>query len=275
VISTRHGSLAWRREDAPMREPAGDIVSGHSKWAQIKRQKGAADVKRGQAFTKLGREISVAVREGGPSPDANPRLRLAIERARAANMPVDTIDRAIKRAAGGGEGVELEQLSYEGYGPGGAAILVEVLTDNRNRAVAEVRSVFTRGGGSLGEAGCVAWMFDQRGVITVDTAGRDPDEVELLAIDAGADDIHDEDGVVEVYSLPGELETIRAALADAGVNVVGAELAMVPKTSLALAANETASTLRLMERLEDLDDVQKVYTNVEISEEAVAEYAAR
>jgi YebC/PmpR family DNA-binding regulatory protein len=189
-------------------------------------------------------------------------------------MPVDTIDRAIKRAAGGGEGVELEQLNYEGYGPGGAAILVEVLTDNRNRAVAEVRSVFTRGGGSLGEAGCVAWMFDQRGVISVDTEGRDPDEVELLAIDAGAEDIRDEDGAIEVYCLPGDLETVRTALTNAGVNVVGAEIAMVPKTSLTLAANETASTLRLMERLEDLDDVQKVYTNVEISEEAVAEFAA-
>jgi YebC/PmpR family DNA-binding regulatory protein len=270
----RHREIASRWIGAPVLERAGDTVSGHSKWAQIKRQKGVADVKRGQAFTKLGREISVAVREGGPSPDANPRLRLAIERARAANMPVDTIDRAIKRAAGGGEGVELDQLSYEGYGPGGAAILVDVLTDNRNRAVAEVRSVFTRGGGSLGEAGCVAWMFDQRGVISVDTAGRDPDEVELLAIDAGADDIHEEDGTIEVYCLPGDLESVRAALAEAGVNLIATELAMVPKTSLTLAANETASTLRLMERLEDLDDVQKVYTNVEISEEAIAEYAS-
>ncbi len=250
-------------------------MSGHSKWAQIKRQKGVADVKRGQAFTKLGREISVAVREGGPSPDANPRLRLAVERARAANMPIDTIERAIKRAAGGGEEAQLEQLTYEGYGPGGAAILVEVLTDNRNRAVAEVRSVFTRGGGSLGEAGCVAWMFDQRGVITVDVQGKDLDEAELVAIDAGAEDVNVEDGMLEVYCSPAELETVRANLIDAGLNVVGAELAMVAKAPITLEANETASTLRLMERLEDLDDVQKVYTNVEISEEAVAEYAAR
>ncbi len=250
-------------------------MSGHSKWAQIKRQKGVADVRRGQAFTKLGREISVAVREGGPSPDANPRLRLAVERARAANMPIDTIERAIKRAAGGGEEAQLEQLTYEGYGPGGAAILVEVLTDNRNRAVAEVRSVFTRGGGSLGEAGCVAWMFDQRGVVTVETQGKDPDEAELLAIDAGAEDVHIDDGVLEVYTLPADLESVRTNLMNAGLNVVGTELAMVAKTPITLDANETASTLRLMERLEDLDDVQKVYTNVEISEEAVAEYAAR
>jgi len=250
-------------------------VSGHSKWAQIKRSKGVTDVKRGQAFTKLGREISVAVREGGPSPDANARLRLAIERARAANMAIDTIERAIKRAAGGGEEAQLDQLSYEGYGPGGAAIIVEVLTDNRNRAVAEVRSVFTRGGGSLGEAGCVAWMFDQRGVVTVELDGKDTDEAELLAIDAGAEDVTVEDGVMEVYSLPSDLDVVRTSLVDAGLNVVGAELSMVPKTPLTLEANETVSTLRLMERLEDLDDVQKVYTNVEISEEAVAEYATR
>lgn len=250
-------------------------MSGHSKWAQIKRQKGAADIKRGQIFTKLGREISVAVREGGPNPDTNPRLRLAIERARAANMPLDTIDRAIKRAAGGGEGANLERLTYEGYGPGGAAILVEVLTDNRNRTVAEVRSVFTRYGGSLGEAGCVAWMFDQRGVLTIDTAGRDPEEIELLAIDAGAEDFDTADGIVEVYCAPSDLEKVRQALTDAGLQVVSAELAMVPKTSLTLPAKDAAATLRLMERLEELDDVQKVYTNLEISEEAVAEYAAR
>jgi YebC/PmpR family DNA-binding regulatory protein len=190
-------------------------------------------------------------------------------------MPIDTIDRAIKRAAGGGEGAELEQLTYEGYGPGGAAILVNVLTDNRNRAVAEVRSVFTRGGGNLGEAGCVAWMFDPRGVVTIDTEGKDQDEIELLAIDAGADDIHADDGVVEVYCLPADLEQVRSAISEAGLNIVGAELAMISKTSLTLELNEAASTLRLMERLEDLDDVQKVYTNVEISEEAIAEYAGR
>lgn len=250
-------------------------MSGHSKWAQIKRQKGVADAKRGQVFTKLGREIAVAAREAGPNPDMNPRLRLALDRARAANMPLDTIDRALKRAAGGGEGVSLDQVTYEGYGPGGAALLVEVLTDNRNRAVAEVRNAFTRGGGSLGEAGCVAWLFDQRGVLTVETDGSDPEEIELQAIDAGAEDVRADGDVVEVYTTPAELEAVRTALIDAGAKIAAAELAMVPKTSIELTPKDAASNLRLMERLEDLDDVQKVSTNLEISEAALAEYAER
>jgi len=250
-------------------------VSGHSKWAQIKRQKGVTDVKRGQAFTKLGREISVAVREGGPNADANPRLRLAVDRARAANMPIDTIDRAIKRAAGGPDGASLDEITYEGYGPGGAALLVEVLTDNRNRAVAEVRSVFTRAGGSLGEAGCVAWMFDQFGVLTVEADGADTDDISLQAIDAGAEDVRVDGNIVEVYTAAVDLDKARTALAGQDANVTGAELAMVPKTSISLDPKEAAATLRLMERLEDLDDVQKVYTNLEISEEALAEYEQR
>lgn len=250
-------------------------MSGHSKWAQIKRSKGVADAKRGQVFTKLGRELAVAVREGGPNPEMNPRLRLAMDRARAANMPIDTIDRAIKRAAGGGEGNSLEEVTYEGYAPGGAALLVEVLTDNRKRAVAEVRNAFTRGGGSLGEAGCVAWLFDQRGIVAVEASGRDPDEISLMAIDAGAEDVRVEDNVVDVYTTPAELEAVRSALAESGVTIAGAEIGMVPKTSIALDPKEAAATMRLMERLEDLDDVQKVYTNLEISEEALVEYAER
>jgi YebC/PmpR family DNA-binding regulatory protein len=226
-------------------------------------------------FTKLGRELAVAVREGGPNPDMNPRLRLAVDRARAANMPVDTIDRAIKRAAGGGEGASLEQITYEGYAPGGAAVLVEVLTDNRNRAVAEVRNVFTRSGGSLGESGCVAWLFDQRGIVTIETGGRDPDDLELLAIDAGAEDVRSDDNVVDVYTEPTDLETVRSTLEQAGVAIAVAEVGMVPKTSISLEPKEAVATMRLMERLEDLDDVQKVYTNLEISEEALAEYAER
>ena len=250
-------------------------MSGHSKWAQIKRQKGVADAKRGQVFTKLGRELAVAVRERGPNPDGNPRLRLAIDRARAANMAIDTIERAIKRAAGGGEGAALEQIVYEGYGPGGAALLVEVLTDNRKRAVAEVRNAFSRGGGSLGEAGCVAWLFDQRGVLTIESGSQDPDEIELRAIDAGAEDVRVDGDLVEVYTTPGDLEGMRSALVQDGANVVGAEIAMVPKTVIELGSNQAGSTLRLMERLEDLDDVQKVFTNLDISEAAVAEYAER
>jgi YebC/PmpR family DNA-binding regulatory protein len=250
-------------------------LSGHSKWAQIKRQKGVADAKRGQVFTKLGREIAVAAREAGPNPDMNPRLRLAVDRARAANMPIDTIDRAIKRAVGGGEGVSLDQLTYEGYGPGGAALLVEVLTDNRNRAVAEVRNAFTRAGGSLGEAGSVAWLFDQRGLLTLEADGSDPEELELLAIDAGADDVRTDGDVVEVYTAPSDLEAVRSALVEGGAAVSAAELTMVPKTAIELSPKDAASVMRLMERLEDLDDVQKVSTNLEISEEALAEYAER
>jgi len=250
-------------------------LSGHSKWAQIKRQKGVADAKRGQVFTKLGREIAVAAREAGPNPDMNPRLRLAVDRARAANMPIDTIDRAIKRAVGGGEGVSLDELTYEGYGPGGAALLVEVLTDNRNRAVAEVRNAFTRAGGSLGEAGSVAWLFDQRGLLTLEADGSDPEELELLAIDAGADDVRTDGDVVEVYTAPSDLEAVRSALVEGGAAVSAAELTMVPKTAIELSPKDAASVMRLMERLEDLDDVQKVSTNLEISEEALAEYAER
>src|SRR6059058_3335389 len=179
-------------------------MSGHSKWSQIKRQKGVADARRGQLFTKLGREITVAAREGGADPDANARLRLAVQKAREANMPMDTIERAIKRGAGGGEGAALDEVTYEGYGPGGAAILVEAMTDNRNRSVAEIRNAFTRGGGSLGESGCVAWLFDPRGVIAVDVNGQDPDETALIAIDAGADDVRVEGSSLEVITAPAD-----------------------------------------------------------------------
>ena len=244
-------------------------MSGHSKWSQIKRQKGAADVKRGQAFTKLGRELTVAAREGGPDPDGNPRLRQAILRAREASMPADTIDRAIKRATGAGDGAALEEIMYEGYGPGGAAMLVEALTDNRNRTVAEIRSAFTRAGGSLGESGSVAWLFEPRGVIVVEDA-HDPDELGLLAIDAGAEDVREDDGSVDVLTQPTDLETVRAALAEQGVKIVSAETTRVPKTTITLDERNAAATLRLMEKLEDLDDVQRVHTNLEISDEAVS-----
>lgn len=249
-------------------------MSGHSKWSQIKRAKGAADAKRGQLFTKLGREISVAARDGGgPDPDANARLRLAVQRAREANMPMDTIDRAIKRGAGGGDAAALEEILYEGYGPNGAAILIEALTDNRNRTVAEIRNAFKSSGGSLGEAGCVAWLFDNRGVISVQPNGDDPEEVALKAIDAGADDFRvDEDGI-EVYTEPTNLDSVRIALEQEKVHVANAELAMIPKTTLELQPKETVTVLKLMERLEELDDVQRVYSNLELSEEALSEFA--
>lgn len=247
-------------------------MSGHSKWAQIKRQKGANDAKRGQIFTKFGREIMVAARQGGPDPEANFRLRLAIQRAREQNMPLENIERAIKRATGGAEGSALEETTYEGYGPSGVALYVEALTDNRNRTVAEVRNVFTRGGGSLGEAGCVGWLFDATGVITIEPAGADGDELALMAIDAGADDVKVEEGYIEVYTQPQSLEAVRKALEKNGVKVTAAEISMVPKTTVPLAEKESLQTLRLMDKLEELDDVQRVYTNADIPDEVLKKY---
>jgi YebC/PmpR family DNA-binding regulatory protein len=250
-------------------------MSGHSKWSQIKRQKGVVDARRGQLFTKLGRELTVAAREGGAEPDANARLRLAVQKAREANMPMDTIERAIKRGAGSGEGPALDEVTYEGYGPGGAAILVEVMTDNRNRSVAEVRNAFSRGGGNLGESGCVAWLFDPRGLIAVELDRQDPDELALKAIDAGADDVRVDGSVLEVYTAPADLDAVRDALEGQEVNVSSSELAMVPKTTLEADPKDALAVLKLMERLEELDDVQRVYTNVEFSDEVLGQFATR
>ncbi len=248
-------------------------MSGHSKWSQIKRQKGVADSKRGQLFTKLGREITIAARDGGGDPNANFRLRLAVQHARESNMPMDNIDRAIKRGTGGGEGAALEEITYEGYGVGGAAIMVEAMTDNRNRAAADVRSLFTRHGGSLGESGCVSWLFDSRGVITIESGKQDPDDLALMAIDAGAEDVQIEDGSVEVYTEPADLDTVRQALESRKVTITNAEVSMIPTTTLELDAKSTITVMKLMERLEELDDVQRVYSNIEVSEEALAEYS--
>ncbi len=249
-------------------------MSGHSKWAQIKRQKGVADVRRGALFTKLSREITVAARQGGGDPDMNFRLRLAVQKARENNMPADNIERAIKRATGGGDSAELQEITYEGYGPGGVAILVDALTDNRNRTVAEVRSVFTRAGGSLGESGSVAWQFESRGVVTVNAAGRDPEEIELAAIDAGAQDVESEHETVEVYTAPGDLENVRRALLDAGCEVTSAELSMVATAPLSVAGDQAGQVLRLLDKLEELDDVQRVYSNAEFPDEVLAAYSA-
>jgi YebC/PmpR family DNA-binding regulatory protein len=247
-------------------------VSGHSKWSQIKRQKGAADAKRGQLFTKLGREISVAAREGGPDPEANARLRLAVQRAREANMPMDTVERAIKRGSGSADAAALEEILYEGYGPNGAAIMIEAMTDNRNRTVAEIRNVFKNSGGRLGETGCVAYLFDSKGIISVGADGKDPDEVALTAIDAGADDFRVDDDGIEIYTDPTQVETVRAALEQERVSVNNAETAMIPKTTLELDPKDTVTVLRMMERLEELDDVQRVYSNLELSEEALKHF---
>jgi YebC/PmpR family DNA-binding regulatory protein len=246
-------------------------MSGHSKWSQIKRQKGAADAKRGQLFTKLGREIVVAAREGGPDPEGTARLRLAVQRARDNNMPLDTIERAIKRGSGGGEGAALEEITYEGYGPGGAAILIEAMTDNRNRSVAEIRNVFTRAGGNLGENGCVAWNFDHRGVVVIEAGKSDPEEIALKAIDAGAEDFQVDDSTIEIYTEPGQLETVRQALEAERVTIVSAESAMIPKTTMQAETKDAVAVARLMERLEDLDDVQRVYTNLEIDDAVLSQ----
>ena len=248
-------------------------MSGHSKLSQIKRQKGVNDSKRGQIFTKLGREITVAARDGGGDPDANFRLRLAVQRARENNMPVENIDRAIKRGTGGGEGAALEEITYEGYGVGGAAILVDAMTDNKNRAAADVRSTFTRHGGGLGESGCVGWLFDKRGVISVEVGNQYEDELSLLAIDAGAEDVKVEDGTLEVYTDPGEMEAVRQALESRKLTITNAEVTMIPKTTVQLDPKGTITVMKMMEKLEELDDVQAVHSNIEVSEEALAEYS--
>ena len=248
-------------------------MSGHSKWSTIKRQKGANDAKRGALFTKVAREIIVAAKMGGGDPDANYRLRLAIDKARSVNMPMDNIKRAVERATGGGEGIEFEEILYEGYGPGGIAVLVETQTDNKNRTAAEVRSVFTKAGGQLAGAGAVAWQFEQRGLIAVARAGIDADEVALVAIDAGADDIDTESDPIEVYTAPHDLQQVRADIEAAGVKVESAEIAMIAKNTIELDASKARQAFRLLETLEDLEDTQRVTANFDIPEEVFAEVA--
>jgi YebC/PmpR family DNA-binding regulatory protein len=252
-------------------------MSGHSKWAQIKRQKGVNDARRGQLFTRLGREIIVAVREGGSGdPNANFRLRMAMQRAREANMPMENIERSIKRAAGGGEGAQLDELTYEGYAPGGAAVLVQVVTDNRNRSASEIRNIFSRNGGNLGENGCVDWIFEQRGIIDVTLSGKDPDEITLEAADAGAEDVEPvgpNDEVLTIYTEPAQMEAVRAALEARQYAITKAEVSMLPKTKVELPEKEALQAMRLIDRLEELDDVQNVYTNAEIPDAVAEQYA--
>jgi YebC/PmpR family DNA-binding regulatory protein len=245
-------------------------VSGHSKWSSIKHKKGALDAKRGQLFTKLARDITMAARNGsGGDPAMNPALRLAISRAKDNNMPNDNIDRAVQRGIGSGESDNLMEITYEGYGPGGTAVIVEAVTDNRNRTVAEVRAAFSRGGGNLGESGAVAWQFDTRGVISVEANGSDPDEVQLAAIEAGALDVSVDEDEVEVLTEPAEMESVREALTTSGVTVARAEVSRVPKTLIALDEKAAIQTLKLLERLDDLDDVSRVYTNADFPAEVL------
>lgn len=250
-------------------------MSGHSKWSTIKRAKGAADAKRGALFTKLARDITLAAGQGGGDPDMNFRLRLAIDKAKSNNMPQDSIARAVRRGSGeSGEGaVSLAEITYEGYGPGGGAILLQAVTDNRNRTAAEVRSAFNKGGGSLGESGCVAWNFETKGVLTIEMADADQaEELGLVAIDAGAEDVKIEDGVLEIYTTPDTLPATQKALEEEGVTLSSADISLVPKATVALDHRAAEQTLRLLDLLEDLSDVQKAYTNADFPAEVLEQY---
>lgn len=248
-------------------------MSGHSKWAKIKRAKGAADANRGQLFTKLTGEIIVAVREGGSNPESNFRLRLAIQKARDSNMPMENIDRAIKRGSGETGGASLAEMTMEGYGPGGAAIMVKALSDNRNRTLQEVRNIFSRHGGSLGASGCVAWLFDPRGQIVVPISNNmNAEELELQAIDAGADDIKVEDGNISIFSSPENMETIRKSLEQKKIPISSSELIMVSKNSVELDEKAALQIMNMVDKLEELDEVQQVTTNADFPESAVEKY---
>jgi YebC/PmpR family DNA-binding regulatory protein len=248
-------------------------MAGHSKWKQIKRQKAVVDQRRGAQFTKLGREITMAARVGGGDPAGNARLRLAILKAKEGNMPADIVDRAINKAVGEQDASQLDDVLYEGYGPGGTAVMVEAVTDNRNRTVAEIRTAFSRGGGSMGESGSVGWMFSTRGVITITLEqDMDSDEIELQAIEFGADDILLEEDQLSIYTKPEDLETVNKALTEAGYKPTSAEVARVPSTTVPLEQKDGLQTLKLLDRLEDLDDVQRVFSNAEFSDEVLAAY---
>jgi YebC/PmpR family DNA-binding regulatory protein len=244
-------------------------MSGHSKWSTIKYKKGAADAKRGKVFTKLIKEITVAAKVGGGDPDSNSRLRSAIAAAKAENMPKDNMDRAIKKGTGELEGVNYEEVFYEGYGPGGAAVLVESLTDNKNRTVADVRYIFSKSGGSLGENGCVAWMFKTKGLILVEKKEIDEDTLMEVALDAGAEDIAEDDGNFEVKTSPTEFEQVKSALDEKGIKYAMAEISMIPDSNVKLEGKDAEQMLRLMDALEDNDDVQKVYSNFDIPDEVM------
>jgi len=250
-------------------------MSGHSKWSSIKHQKGVTDARRGQLFTKLTREIIVAAREGGGDPDTNARLRLAMQKARDNSMPSDNIERAVKKGSGTLEGTILEEVVLEGYGVNGAAILVNALTDNRNRTLQDVRYIFSHHGGGLGENGCVAWLFDSKGLIMVKTEGLDTEELALEAIDAGADDVKVEDAFVEIYTKSNELEMVRKALEDKKLPIASAELSLVPKTMIELDDKAALQTLKLLDKLEDLDDVQQVSSNVDFPDSVLEKYQAQ
>jgi YebC/PmpR family DNA-binding regulatory protein len=242
-------------------------MSGHSKWSTIKHKKGAKDARRGKLFTKLIKEITVSARLGGGDINSNPRLRSAVQTARANSMPSDNIDRAIKKGTGEIEGVTYEEIIYEGYGPGGVAVMLPCLTDNRNRTVAEIRKIFERHGGSLGASGCVAWMFHKKGLISVERADADEDRLMEVALDAGANDLTEADDVFEVTTPPDQFEGVKTAVEAAGFKIANAEVSLQPESTVSLTGKDAEQTLKLMESLDDHDDVQSVAANFDISQE--------
>ncbi len=248
-------------------------MSGHSKWSTIKRKKSAQDAKRGKLFTKLIKEITIAAREGGGDPEGNPRLRLAIDNAKAANMPSDNIDRAIKKATGELQGVTYYELTYEGYGPGGIAILVEVATDNKNRTVAEVRHLFSKYGGSMGESGSVAWMFDRKGIITLPRQNLSEDEMMDIVLEAGAEDLRTEEDFFEIQTDLENFEPVRKALVEKGLQIENASLQWIAKNMIKVNGETAEKVLKLIEALEDNDDVQNVYSNADFDEDLIQQQA--
>jgi YebC/PmpR family DNA-binding regulatory protein len=244
-------------------------LSGHSKWSTIKRKKAATDAKRGQIFTKFAKEIAIAARDGA-DPEMNYKLRLVVDKAKASNMPKDNIERAIRRGAGLDKDSTLEEITYEGYGPHGVAIIIEVVTDNRNRAVADIRRWFNKLGGSLGESGCVAWQFESKGYLTLEPDGLDTDELFNLAVEWGADDVVFGDDLIEIYTSPDDFRTVREALEGRGLELESAEITLVPKTTIGLSEKQALQNMNLISNLEELEDVQQVYSNLDITDELMA-----
>ena len=244
-------------------------MSGHSKWSTIKRKKGAADAKRGKIFTKLIREIATAARIGGGEVDSNPRLRLVVDKAKSANMPKDNIARAIQKGVGGGESDAYDECTYEGYGPGGVALLIQALTDNKNRTVSEIRHALSKNAGNLGASGCVAYLFEKKGLVTIDRADVDADAVMEAALEAGAEDVLESADSIDVVTTPTDFESVKQSL-EGSFKILNAEISMEPSTTVQLAGREAETMLKLSDVLEDLDDVQNVYSNFDISEEEMA-----
>ena len=244
-------------------------MSGHSKWSTIKRKKGAADAKRGKMFTKLIKEITISAREGGGDPGANPRLRLAIDNAKAANMPADNIERAIKKATGELEGVTYHELMYEGYGPGGVAMLIEVATDNKNRSVAEVRHLLSKYNGSMGENGSVAWMFNRKGIITLPVQNKSEDEIMDIVLEAGAEDLHTEEDFFEVQTDLESFEPVRKALVAADLQIENASLQWIAKNTVNISGEDAEKVMKIIEAMEDSEDVQNVYSNADFDEDLI------